>query len=50
MEWSKKTGYPLHSIKDAAHFSNGDNPEQVNKEIDQFIADSGLPEQKSRNK
>ena len=49
MEWSKKTGYPLHSIKDAAHFSNGDNPEQVNKEIDQFIANSGLPEQKSRN-
>ena len=49
MEWSKKTGYPLHSIKDAAHFSNGDNSEQVNKEIHQFLANSGLPEQKSRN-
>lgn len=41
-EWSKKTGYPLHSIKNAAHFSNGDNPEQVNKEINQFVANYGL--------
>lgn len=36
-EWSKKTGYPLHYIKDAKHFSNGDNPEQVNSEIALFI-------------
>ncbi len=25
--WAAKTGYPLHIIKNAAHFSNGDNPE-----------------------
>lgn len=36
-KWSKKTGYPLHMIKNAAHFSNGDNPEQVNFEINTFI-------------
>ncbi|MBP8641299.1 MAG: alpha/beta hydrolase [Oscillospiraceae bacterium] len=35
--WSKKEGYPLHIIKDAAHFSNGDNPDAVNKEISSFI-------------
>lgn len=35
--WSKKEGYPLHIIKNAAHFSNGDNPDQVNSEIDEFI-------------
>lgn len=32
-EWARKTGYPLHIIKNAAHFSNGDNAEQVNTEI-----------------
>lgn len=36
-EWAKRTGYPLHFIKGAKHFSNGDNPEQVNKEIEDFI-------------
>ncbi len=36
-EWSKETGYPLHIIPHAAHFSNGDNPGQVNKEIEIFI-------------
>lgn len=36
-EWSKSTGYPLHIIKQAAHFSNGDNPEQVNAEIKSFM-------------
>ncbi len=36
-DWAEKTGYPLHLIKNAAHFSNGDNPEQVNAEIEQFI-------------
>ena len=38
--WSKKEGYPLHIIKNAAHFSNWDNPEQVNHEIHEFV--SGL--------
>lgn len=37
--WSEKTGYPLHIIKNAAHFSNGDNHEQVNEEIERFIND-----------
>lgn len=36
-DWSKRTGYPLHIINHAAHFSNGDNPEQVNAEIESFI-------------
>ncbi len=36
-EWAKQTGYPLHYIRGAKHFSNGDNPEQVNKEIEDFI-------------
>lgn len=36
-EWAKQTGYPLHFIKNAKHFANGDNPEQVNFEIQQFI-------------
>lgn len=36
-EWAKQTGYPLHLIKNAKHFANGDNPEQVNFEIQQFI-------------
>lgn len=35
--WAKKEGYPLHIIKNAAHFSNGDNPDVVNKEIEDFI-------------
>ena len=35
--WSKNENYPLHIIKDAAHFSNGDNPEAVNSEIEDFI-------------
>ena len=38
--WSKKTGYPLHIIKNASHFSNADNAEQVNSEIEQFILES----------
>lgn len=36
-EWSKKENYPLHIIKNAAHFSNGDNADQVNAEIYEFI-------------
>lgn len=35
--WSKATSYPLHIIERASHFSNGDNPHQVNSEIEQFI-------------
>ncbi len=35
--WAKATGYPLHIIEKASHFSNGDNPKQVNMEIEQFI-------------
>ncbi|MBU5225089.1 alpha/beta hydrolase [Clostridium senegalense] len=35
--WSKKDGYPLHIIKGAAHFSNADNYDDVNKEISDFI-------------
>lgn len=35
--WSEKEGYPLHIIKNAAHFSNADNPVQVNEEIDCFL-------------
>lgn len=36
-EWAKQTGYPLHMIKNAAHFSNGDNAKQVNQEIEDFL-------------
>lgn len=36
-KWAKNTGYPLHFIKNAKHFSNGDNSEQVNQEITCFI-------------
>lgn len=35
--WSKKEGYPLHIIKGAAHFSNADNANDVNHEINCFI-------------
>lgn len=37
MAWSEDKGYPLHIVKNAAHFSNGDNAEQVNSEIESFI-------------
>ncbi len=37
ISWAKRNGYPLVMIKNAAHFSNGDNPEQVNEEIRKFI-------------
>ncbi len=40
--WAKKTGYPLHIIEKASHFSNGDNPKQVNSEIEQFIKQRGF--------
>ena len=35
--WSKKEGYPLTIIKGAAHFSNADNPADVNNAIMEFI-------------
>lgn len=35
--WHNSTGYPYRIIKNAAHNSNADNPEQVNAEIEQFI-------------
>lgn len=35
--WSQKTGYTLTMIENASHFSNGDNPEQVNSHIMNFI-------------
>lgn len=35
--WAKNTNYPLHIIENASHFSNGDNPRQVNQEIERFI-------------
>lgn len=35
--WAEKTGYPLHWVKNARHYSNGDNPEQVNREIAAFL-------------
>ncbi len=36
-KWAKNINSPIHYIKNAAHFSNGDNPEQVNNEILMFI-------------
>lgn len=35
--WANKEGYPLRIIKDAAHFSNADNADDVNFEISTFI-------------
>lgn len=35
--WAGKKQYPLVIIENAAHFSNGDNPEQVNAEILKFV-------------
>lgn len=35
--WSRKTGYPLVIIKNAAHNSNVDNPGAVNREIERFV-------------
>ncbi|MEA4911384.1 MAG: alpha/beta hydrolase [Oscillospiraceae bacterium] len=37
--WAGAADCPLHLIKNAAHFSNGDNPEQVNREIESFARD-----------
>lgn len=35
--WTSKTGFPLRIIENAAHNSNADNPESVNKEIEMFL-------------
>lgn len=35
--WAKKTGFPLHAIKNAAHNANADAPEAVNAEIESFL-------------
>ena len=39
--WSKKEGYPLIIVPDASHFSNGDNPNFVNSEIEKFYLEQG---------
>ncbi|MCM1327873.1 MAG: alpha/beta hydrolase [Ruminococcus sp.] len=36
-EWARRTDYPLKIIKNAAHNSNVDNPDDVNKAIEDFI-------------
>jgi len=36
-EWAKRAGYPLMMVKNAAHNSNDDNPEDVNKIIEEFL-------------
>ena len=36
-EWTKKTGYPLIIIKDAAHNANVDKPDVVNEAIESFL-------------
>ena len=38
-EWTKRTGYPLVVIQDAAHHSNADNPAAVNEAIRSFLKD-----------
>ncbi len=40
-EWSAAIGVPVTVIKDAAHNSNDDNPEAVNKAIDEFLKKYG---------
>ncbi len=35
--WSGKTGYPLTIIKNAAHNSNDDRPEEVNRIIENYL-------------
>lgn len=47
-EWAKQTGYPLHFIEQARHFANGDNPVQVNKEIEDFIVET-VHQRKKKN-
>ena len=42
MSWAEEEGYPLRVISSAAHFSNGDNPTEVNDAIDEFLDGLGL--------
>lgn len=35
--WSEKEGYPLHRIQAAAHNANEDQPEEVNRVIEDFL-------------
>nr|MDE6763227.1 alpha/beta hydrolase [Oscillospiraceae bacterium] len=37
-EWARRTGYPLKIIKNAAHNSNVDNPDEVNEAIEKFLS------------
>jgi len=39
--WASKTGYPLMMIKNAAHNSNDDRPEEVNKIIEDYLLSVG---------
>lgn len=36
-KWADKSGYPLMTIEDAAHNSNDDRPEEVNKIIEEYL-------------
>lgn len=36
-KWANKTGYPLNIIKNAAHNSNDDRPEEVNQIIENYV-------------
>jgi len=36
-EWTKRTGYPLMMIGNASHNSNYDNPDEVNRSIEDFV-------------
>ncbi|MCR4557698.1 MAG: hypothetical protein K5779_07750 [Saccharofermentans sp.] len=36
-QWSEDLGVPITWIEDAAHNSNDDNPEAVNKAIELFL-------------
>ena len=36
-KWSRETGYPLMIVKNAAHNSNDDRPEEVNRIIENYL-------------
>ncbi len=40
--WAKQTGFPLYTVKNAAHNANADNPEDINKRIEVFLQDNGI--------
>ena len=35
--WHEKEGWPLYIIKDASHNANDDQPEKVNKLLEEFV-------------